>query len=248
VRSEGPGRIVALEGPSAVGKTTISRLLASRSDWVVLGEASVRLRPRPSLRFVDPTELVRLERRLLVEERRRCRAAERLRRDGIDVLLDTAPVGPATYSLGLAKLDPAYNGAAAEIAELVIEDLRTGRLAAPQQVLYISASDRTLRRRAASSRADHPEGLAARHRAVGRFERAFWSSVARGSGGSVLLVPTRGPASADAARLLREISRPTLGRRPGFLESRLRKALRVAVEGGTEIVKNRARSRRPPRR
>ncbi|MCI4325002.1 MAG: AAA family ATPase [Thermoplasmata archaeon] len=246
--ARGDGRVVALEGPSAVGKTTVSRLLADRADWTVIGEAAVRLDPPPSLRVVAPADLLRIERRLLREERRRCRTAERLRRKGVDVLLDTGPVGAATYALGMAAGDGRYASAARAIVTEVVRDLETGRLTVPDRVLYLTASDATLRSRANLSRAEHPAELAPRHWQVGRFERAFWEGIAERSGGSVALLPSRGSPSTGAERLRTALARPAprLARR--LLVARLREAARRRPSAGTEIVKNRARSRRPPRR
>ncbi|MCI4318015.1 MAG: hypothetical protein L3J96_05695 [Thermoplasmata archaeon] len=205
--TDGRGRVVALEGPSAVGKTTVSRLLADRSDWTVLGEASVRLRPRPTLRFASPSGLFRIERRLLGEERRRCDTARQLSDRGLDVLLDTAPFGPATYSLAVARLDPAFGPTASRIAAQVVEEVRNGRLLVPHRVVYLSAPDSALRTRAEADRQRHPPRLAARHRAVGQIERKFWTSLAKASDGAVGFLSASGAPSGVASRLLTRLAK-----------------------------------------
>jgi hypothetical protein len=248
VPARGEGRLVALEGPSAVGKTTVSRLIADLADWTVIGEAAIRLEPPPSLEVPTPKDLVRVERRLLREERRRCQTVERLRREGIDVLLDTGPFGPATYSIGMAAEEARYGPAAAAIVHEVLDDLDAGRLTVPDRVVYLTASDATLRSRARGSRADHPAELAPRHRQVGRLERAFWEGLAPRSNGAVLILRSRGPPAADAKRLLARVDTPAPSLAARLLRSRLRDAARGLPTASTEIVKNRARSRRPPRR
>jgi hypothetical protein len=215
VPTKGRGRVVALEGPSAVGKTTVSRLIGDQSDWTVLGEASVRLRPRPTLRFASPSDLFRIERRLLGEERRRSDTARQLSDRGLDVLLDTAPFGPATYSLAVARLDPAFGPTASRIAEHVVENVRVGRLLVPDRVVCLSAPDSALRTRAGSDRQRHPLRLAARHREVGRIERRFWTSLAKVSDGAVGFISASGAPLGVTSRLLARVAKrgPALGER-----------------------------------
>jgi hypothetical protein len=242
------GRVVALDGPSAVGKTTVSRLVGDRSEWTVLGEASVRLRPRPTLRFASPSELLRIERRLLGEERRRCDTAQRLRASGLDVLLDTAPFGPATYSLAIARLDATYGPTASRITDLVVEEVRSGHLLVPDRIVCLSATESQLRTRAKADRPRHPPRLAERHREAGRIERRFWTALARASDGSVGFLSTAGAPSSLASRLLSRMAKPAPALGERVLLDTLRKFEKDCLDGSTEIVKNRARSRRPPRR
>jgi hypothetical protein len=211
-----------------VGKTTLSRLIADRAEWTVLGEAAVRIDPPASLRVDTPADLLRVERRLLREERRRCRTATRLREEGLDVLLDTGPFGPATYSLGMAAREPKYASAAVAVVDEVLDDLRAGRMTVPDRVVYLTASEAALRARAERSRQDHPVELMGRHRDVGRIERAFWAQLARRSSGSVLLLPSRGPPAADARRLLARLALPTPRLPARLLRSQLRQATRDA--------------------
>lgn len=239
---------MAVEGPSAVGKTTVTRLIADRTDWTVLGEASLRIDPRLNLRVASPSDLLRIERRLLIEERRRCRSADRLRAQGVDVLLDTAPFGPATYAMGMAQRKPVYISAGGAIVDQVLRDLESQRLTVPDRVVYLTAPEAILRRRAEASVVDHPLEFADRHREVARFERGFWEEVAERSHGSVVLLHSKGPPSRDATVLLSRLAKPAPRLSARLLRSRLREARQKWRGLGTEIVKNRARSRRPPRR
>jgi hypothetical protein len=215
---------------------------------VFLPEASTLLRPPPRLEFGSPAELARIERRLLDAERRRSRAAERLRSDGVDVLLDTAPVGPATYSLGVARLRPEYATVAVRVLDSVLSDVRSGRLAVPDEVLYLEASPGVLRRRAARARATHPTELVARHWRVGATERAFWLALARSHPRSVRIVRAAG-APARTVREMRESVRTRPPRLPrAAVVGAIRDARRELVGLGIVIVKKGASSRRPPRR
>lgn len=242
------GRLVAVEGPSAVGKTTVTRRIAETSDWTLLGEASLRLRPRLGLRFGSPAELRRIEERLIAEERRRSETARQLTERGVDVLLDTAFFGPATYTAAVARLDPTYAPVAARIVGSVAQDVRTDRLRVPDRVVYLSASDRVLQARAAASRSVHPSRLAERHRMVGPIERGFWTAVASESRGAVRTLSALGSPASAASRLVRELARPAPPLPKRLVLRHLEELRRSAETPVAEIVKNRARSRRPPRR
>jgi hypothetical protein len=245
---EPKGRLVALEGPSAVGKTTLGREVARGSEWVVLPEAASLARPAIDLEFRTPAEFAAIERRLLAAERRRSRAARRLRAQGVDVLLDTASLGPATYSLGVGRADPNYAVVASRVIGAVLQDLRDGRLSLPDLVIYLEASDPSLRRRARSAPDSHPERLVGRHWRVGTVERAFWSALAAIDPQSVRFVPATGPLTASAARL-----GAALRARPAGVS--LDAVVRELSDGRAGLaaprnvtLKKGASSRRPPRR
>ena len=97
------GRLVALEGGSASGKSTLVTAAARTFGWRPLAEAFDRLDPAPSLDFDSPRELLRLEATLLAEEVRRYHEARRLTERGATVLADTGFLGPLTYTLGLVE-------------------------------------------------------------------------------------------------------------------------------------------------
>jgi thymidylate kinase len=242
------GRLVALEGPSGIGKSTVAERLAVRYGWTVVREAYQTLRPRPSLRFRTPRALAAIERRLLGAERRRMRRARDLQDGGTDVLLDTTPFGPATYPSGYAQLDPRYAPVAARLVAAVAEDVRTGRLVIPEQIVYLSASSLLAKQRAAGAARTHPPDLRQRHADVARWERRFYGRLVRSSGGAVIRVEAQGPpdrvAHSIALRLRRELPRLR-----GIDVARA-----LAVDGSALLaptpatVKNRARSRRLLRR
>lgn len=242
------GRLVALEGVSGVGKSTLARVLAERHGWEVVGEAYRRLHPRPSLRFDGPAQLERLERRLLAEEKRRVRFGDRLRINGSNVLLDTAPFGPATYTSGLARLDPRYKAVAARMLAAVRHEIRSGRLGIPERIVYLSASAPTVAKRAGLAVATHPSRLLQRHIAVGRWERRFYRTLASLSPGGVVAIRSSGTATEVADRVDRRLR----SRAPPLRRVDVLRALFLVGPGAGSttraIVKNRARSRRLPRR
>jgi hypothetical protein len=242
------GRLVALEGPSAVGKTSTGRAVAAGSNWLFLPEASALLRSAPTLEFHAPADLAAVERRLLEGERRRARATGRLLQDGVDVLLDTSPIGPATYSLGVARLWPEYRTVASRILTTVVSDLRAGRLLVPDEVLYLEAPPATLRRRASQARETHPAHLLERHWTVGAVERGFWSTLAQASLGSVRIVRTTGTPEDASSRVLSAIREPQPPLPLAVVVRELDAARRALASSGNVSVKKGASSRRPPRR
>ncbi|MCI4327915.1 MAG: AAA family ATPase [Thermoplasmata archaeon] len=242
------GRLVALEGPSAVGKTTLGRAVAAGSAWVLLPEAAALARPAIDLEFRSPSEFAQIERHLLAAERRRSRAATRLRAQGVDVLLDTSPLGPATYSLGVARGDSSYAPVAFEVIDTVVRDLREGRLVLPQEVVYLEATPATLRRRARAARDTHPERLVERHWTVAAIERAFWSTLAALDPKSVRFVSTVGPLTASAGRMTAALREPPTGLRLDAVVRELSDGRAGRAGPRNVTLKKGAPSRRPPRR
>ncbi|MCI4369321.1 MAG: AAA family ATPase [Thermoplasmata archaeon] len=211
-----PATVVALEGPSAAGKTTLSRALAQAVNAVYMDEAYYRLEPRPSLELAGPDELFDVETRLLDEEARRFTEASTLLREGKTVVADTSFLSPITYTFGLAylRLVP---------PELFHRLLRRARgLAAegswglPEHVVYLSAGLDLTRRRAAEAPAKHPPQLRARHSAVARIERRLWLGPIRESMPGRVHVLT---AATPLNRLIEQVDRrvrtrpPTVGGR-----------------------------------
>jgi hypothetical protein len=240
--------LVAIEGPSAAGKTTVARRLAVVGDWTVLLEAFAGAPPRPSLRFGSPASLLAIERRLMRAERRRSQEAQRLRKPRRGVLLDTAPFGPATYTAGVARLDRRYGRVARTVIDRVVRDIEEGRILVPQRIVYLDAPETVRRSRSRLAPATHPGLLAARHRTVGRFERTFWASMARQAPRSVQFIRAGDSAAAIAGRVARALARPAPVLRRASVLTALR-ALRTGLEpprNGT--VKKGTSSRRPPRR
>ena len=71
-------RLVAVDGPSASGKSTVVARLARTQDWVPLAEAYDRTTPPIDLHFSSLPELARIERTLLEEEANRWTVARAL--------------------------------------------------------------------------------------------------------------------------------------------------------------------------
>ena len=166
-----PGPLLAIEGASGAGKSSVSAALAERLGGVLLAEAFRRLQPPPSLAFQDAAGLLRLERGLLEEEGRRWEEALRLAASGRAVVLDTGPLGPLTYSWGLRE---GWTGSLDVVAPLVDrarELVGERRFGLPDLTIYLDLPERVAEVRAARSPSDHPKELRERHRTVARWER-----------------------------------------------------------------------------
>jgi hypothetical protein len=167
------GRLIAVEGPSASGKSTLVRLASQRLGWMPLPEAFDRLDPAPSLEFGSPRELLRLEGTLLAAEARRYAEAQRECRRGRTVLADTGFLGPWTYTRGLVALGQAPVSALRTIDRSARSLLERGRLGLPDLTVYLLANARERARRARGDVTHHPTSLWSRHEAVGAVER-YW--------------------------------------------------------------------------
>jgi len=168
------GRVVAVEGPSAAGKTTVVTAVAARLEATVVPEAFRRLDPPPSLEFVTEDGLAELEWGLLEEDARRFEEAHRAAASGELVLADTGFLGPITYTAGLVELRAAAGrtlGALVARARALAED---GRWGVPDAVLYLATSPHAQFARARGDPVGHPARLAARHVAVGEIERRLY--------------------------------------------------------------------------
>ncbi|HZY92934.1 MAG TPA: AAA family ATPase [Thermoplasmata archaeon] len=213
------GRIVAVEGPSSVGKTTLVRQFARDPEFLTIPEAHARLRPRPSLRPSSPAGLLRLERRLLAEEGRRYREAHAGAREGRSVILDTGFFGPITYSEGLARIPPRWDIRGA-LSTTLLRDWTRGRRRLPDVTIYLDAPTRRLRARALRDPRGHPRELLLRHLAVARLERKWWRAAAErlDPGRIVFLRGDRSPA--QLARRLRVLLAQAPPGSPGAGETR----------------------------
>lgn len=172
----GSGTLVAIEGPSASGKTTLVRTAARRFGWVVLPEAFDRLAPAPSLEFDSPEDLLLLEETLLSEEARRYAEARQRCAVGRTVLADTGFLGPVTYTRGLVELGRSPPSVARSLDRSARALLRNGGLGIPDLTVYLVTSERERVRRAERARTDHPRGLFERHEAVGALERRLFET------------------------------------------------------------------------
>ena len=226
------GRLVAVEGGSASGKTSLVRAAAHTFGWRPLPEAFDRLDPAPSLGFASGRELLQLEVTLLAEETRRFQEAQRLCAAGATVLADTGFLGPVTYTLGLAELGLAPATVAAELLTRARFWVGTGRLGLPDLTVYLrtTARERTARSRAGAR--SHPPELFRRHEAVGRLERRVFerempevcpvgvrllradrptAALVRRLGAVVGATPLRSASRAETLALLARLARPVRG-------------------------------------
>ena len=225
------GHLIAVEGGSASGKTTLVRVAARRLGWRPIAEALDRLDPRPSIEFSSPRELSRLEQELLAEEAHRYQEARRWCDRGVSVLADTGFVGPLTYTRGLVDLGRAPRRVLRELERTARSLIREDALGLPDVTVYLRTTrpERAVRARAAA--ANHPERLRPRHEAVGRVEDHLYREVfpeilpdrfrtLRAMAGPIPLsarlgalvsdARTREPVSgAEAARVVTAIVRPT---------------------------------------
>ncbi|MEM0128894.1 MAG: hypothetical protein QXG65_01840 [Thermoplasmata archaeon] len=215
-----PGRrglIVAIEGPSASGKTAAARALARARGARLLAEAFDRGRGRFPLAWAGPDGLERIERRLLRRETGRWAEALRIARTGRDVVLDTATWGPLHYTRGLAELGIAPRAVALRIARADAAARASGHLGSPDRTAYLDLPRAVRRRRARRSRRHRPWAIYLRHEAVGRWERRRYLGPWGRRHGIVRVRPDprQGPATL-AARLGRVLFRPVQrGRRGG---------------------------------
>jgi hypothetical protein len=208
----------------------------------LLPEAFDRLLPHPSLSFSGPAELERLERRLLREEVDRFRIAERARRQGRTVVLDTGFLGPLTYTAVLARNDERYRPVLERVAREVEQLVRAGSLGVPSIVLYLDLDERSVARRAARAPRSHPIEWRERHRAVAAGERRLWTREYPGIlPGRLGVVRASGPPVGVVARLL-----PRLSRLRGEPPVTLPRTLRVVrAFAGLPIPPSPARPARP---
>ena len=239
-----PGRIIVVEGPSAVGKSTVARATAQALGGSLLAEAYARLRAGPSLAFTSERELVEIERTLLREERRRYREAVRGRSAGDLVLADTGFLGPFTYTAGLAALGLV----SPEPFARLIRAERPGSASwgVPDLVVYLELDRAERRHRAATDATAHPPALDRRHEAVGRFERSYYRGLAkRELAGRLRFVRAEGAPGVVVRRIRRAIASsarqparapPTLEQLLAPLQRRVR-----AIEGSRSTPGSRHR-------
>ncbi len=206
------GIVVAIEGASAAGKSSVVRAARAAYGWSALSEAFERLDPRPSLAFASPRALLATERRLLREEGRRSREANRERARGDVVVADTGFWGPLTYTAGLVALGLAERSVLAALGEDA--SARGALPCVPDLVVYLDASATGRHERARRDRGTHPAALEPRHAAVGAFERSFFvRTVPRVLPGAIRRIRAVGSPEELADRLRRVVA--DLPRAPG---------------------------------
>jgi adenylate kinase family enzyme len=172
-RREIPPRIVAIEGPSGVGKTTAAGRLARRTGWPLIREAVDRQTPRPSLMFRNRRELWAVERRLAGEDARRYQEAITRRDRGETVLVDTGFGGTLTYVWALRHFRE-YPDVVVPLRELLGRWAQRSRWGVPDLTVYLDAPAAMVRDRALGDADDHPPALQARHHRAATWERRLF--------------------------------------------------------------------------
>ena len=241
-----PPRLIAIEGPTGVGKSRLALALSERIPGAIrLPEAYDRLSRPPSLEVPDREELLFVERRLFREELRRYRDARRARSEGRTVIADTGFLGPLTYSIGLARLDPARD-VAAPMAAAMRRAAVLHTLGMPDLTLHLGAPASALRGRILGDPTGHPEPLATRHLRVGRTEAQLWNGpIARVLGARYRPVSARGPEDQVELRALERIDRSTV--QPPLRPAEASELLEAVVDAlGVPSVTVKKRGRRAP--
>jgi hypothetical protein len=169
--------VIAIDGISASGKSTVVARAAATFGWVPLAEAYDRLEPRPRIGVRSDRALARVERLLLEEESVRWRAARQLRASGRTVIADTGFLGPLTYSWALEALGGARPGLLRGLVERARRLAARGDWGMPDVVVYLVTRASVRRRRAGADPVRHPPALAVRHEAAGRIEERFFAEI-----------------------------------------------------------------------
>lgn len=162
--------ILALAGPSGVGKSTVSRALARRPGWRRLEEAYDRLVPPPPLDIRTQPALREVEFELLEEEAARFGEAVRLSRAGTRVVADTSFLDPVAYTAGLLLDGGATPGTYRAVVERALGLCEHRRLGVPDLLAYLSVARSARRARAVADPIRHPPELQGRHERVGALE------------------------------------------------------------------------------
>ena len=206
--SASPPRIVAVEGLSGAGKTTVSRRVAEAVGGRWLREAYDRLGRSVPLGYSSRAELLRIEETFLLDESRRYSEAVQAKRLGFTTIADTGFLGPLTYAAGLVRELKDPTDVRAPIARELEGLHRRSRWGLPDLHVYLDASPRVRRQRATLDRAGHPEEFIERHEKVGRYERRFWLTTGRRYlPGRVLVVPAASPVDTVVRRVIERIER-----------------------------------------
>jgi AAA domain len=225
-RRKGRGQVIALEGISGSGKSTVAPLLGRALDAEVLAEAFERLRPRPSLGFDTERSLLRLEQRLLEEDAARYREADQIAGGGGSVVVDTGFFGPLTYTRALGTLGLASPNSFRTLLRSARSLQERYLWGAPDRILWLDTTTSTRRRRVRSDPSGHPPALADRHERVGVEERrVYFGTLGPVLGSRLGAVDANGPANTVARRAAAAVAAGPHGFAPEGLSERVLRAL-----------------------
>lgn len=166
--------VVAIEGASGAGKSSVARALATRLAAHRIDEAFDRLHRRPLLEFSSRSELAELEQTLFEEEVRRWRELGAARARSLPVVLDTATLGPLTYTWGLREAFHPEWDVAPDLALSAHRAHAEGRWGIPDLTMYLDVPEAVAVERARRDPDAHSPGLVERHRQVARYERSLY--------------------------------------------------------------------------
>jgi hypothetical protein len=196
------GTIVAIEGASAAGKTTVAETVARATGGTFLPEAYRRMTPPPSLEFTTDDALLALEDRLLEEDGRRYAEARRLSGNGATVIADTGFLGALSYTWGLDRLGRAGGTVLAPLLATARALDRSGRWGLADATIYLDTPAVVRLTRSRDDPIAHPPELVRRHADVGEQEREFYlERFAPLVGSRFASVSGEGSPSAVAARV-----------------------------------------------
>ncbi|MGI0155793.1 MAG: AAA family ATPase [Thermoplasmata archaeon] len=168
------GTVIAIEGPSAAGKTTVAARVARTTGGVVLPEAYRRIIPTPNLELGSPAELLDLEERLLREDADRYLEALARARAGATVVADTGFLGPLTYTWALVVQGAAPLSSLVALRDRARSLARHGEWGLADEYFYLETTAAARAGRIRADRAGHPPALARRHEEVGVLELRFY--------------------------------------------------------------------------
>jgi len=201
-------RIIAVEGPSAAGKTRAVSTVARHLGGAPLAEAYDRVTPRPSLDWARPAELLRLEQRLFAEDARRFREARDLAEAEGFVIADTGFLGTLTYTWGLVRVGAAPGSLLRALVRTARTEGKVARWGLPDAVLYLRTPASERDRRSQNDAVGHPVEHRARHQRVAVEERRFYQNVlAPAYGPRFRFVSGRGRPAEVVGRLVRAAER-----------------------------------------
>jgi thymidylate kinase len=209
------GRLVAVEGPSASGKSRAVRGASRRLGATVLPEAYDRIRPALALTWTSAAGLRRLERRLLRDDGRRYREGRERSTGGATVLADTGFLGPLTYTAGLVRLGLAPRPVLVDLLQRARASEAEGQWGLPDAIVYLRTPLAERRRRAEGDPQRHPAHLRRRHEAVATEESRFYRTVvAPEYRDRFVFVSGRGSPDDVVARLVKAVERTPVRIRP----------------------------------